>query len=63
MEDDLDACKLVRVVAKEEEAIVVIQMFTQQIHDCTNYHFNDIALFNQLSGLEKEQECEDRDGC
>lgn len=63
MEDDLDAWELFGVVAKEEEAIVVIQMFTQQFHDCANYDFNDIALFDELSGLEEEQECEDRDGC
>lgn len=57
MEDDLDACKLVRVVAVEAEAIVVVQVFTQQFHDCANYHFYDIALFDKLSGLEHEQEC------
>lgn len=60
VEDDLDACEFVWVVAKEEEAIVDIQMFTQQFHNCINYHFNDIGLFDQLSGLEEEQ---DRDGC
>lgn len=63
MEDDLDAWELVWIVTKEEEAIVGIQMFTQQFHDCINYHFNDIALFDQLSGLEEEQEREDRNGC
>lgn len=62
MEDDLDSWELVRVVAKEEEAIVVIQMFTQQFHDRADYNFNDIALFDELSGLEEEEECEGGDG-
>lgn len=51
VEDDLDARELVWVVAEEEEAIVDIQMFLQQFHDCINYHFNDIGLFDQLSCL------------
>lgn len=51
VEDDLNACELVWVVTQEEKAIVIIQMFTQQIHDCIDYHLNDIALFDQLSGL------------
>ncbi len=59
MEDDLDTCELVWIVAKEEEAIVGIQMVTQQFHDCINYHFNDIALLDQLSGLQEEQEREE----
>lgn len=63
MEDDLDAWELVGVVAKEEEAIVVIQMFTKQFHDSSDYHFNDIAFFDELSGLEEEQECEGRARC
>lgn len=63
MEDDLDPCELVWVVAKEVEAMVDIQMFTQQFHDCLNYHFYDIDLFDQLSGLEEEREREVGDGC
>lgn len=63
VEDDLNACKLVWVVAQEEEAIVIIQMFTQQIHHCINYYLNDIALFDQLSGLQEDREYEDRGGC
>lgn len=54
MENDLDARELVRVVAEEEEAIVIIQMFMQQRHDCINNHFDDISFFNQLSGLEED---------
>lgn len=56
MEDDLNAWELVRVVAEEEEAIVIIQMLSQKFHDCINYHFDDIALFYQLPGLKEEQE-------
>lgn len=55
MEDDLDARELVWVVAQEEEAIVIIQMFMQQLHNSINYHFNDLGLFDQLPGLWGEQ--------
>lgn len=37
-------------------------MFTQQFHDRADYNFNDIALFDELSGLEEEEECEGGDG-
>ena len=53
MEDDLDAWELVWVVAHEQETIVNIKMLAQQFHDRINYHFNDVALFYQLSGLEE----------
>lgn len=53
MENDLDPGELVRVVPQEEEAIVVIQMFTQQRHDRVHNHFNDVSFFDQLSGLEE----------
>lgn len=52
MEDKLNSWELVGVVAQEKEPIVVIQMFMQQLHDGVNHHFNHIALFYQLSGLE-----------
>lgn len=61
MEDDLDAWELVWVVAKEEEAIADIQMFTKQFHDCINDHLNDIGLFDQLSGLEEERKHEKKE--
>lgn len=51
MEDNLDPGKLVWVVSQEEKAIGLIQMFPQQFQDRINDHFDDIALFNQLSGL------------
>lgn len=56
MEDDLDAWELVWVVTQEDKAIVIIQMFTQQLHHGANYHFNHIALLNQLPGLGEERE-------
>lgn len=56
MEDDLDPRQLVRVVTEEEEAIVHILVVTQQLHDRFHNHFNDIGLFNQLSGLKVRQQ-------
>lgn len=55
VEDNLDASKLVWIVAQKEKAIVVVKMFMQQIHDGINYHFDDVAFFHQLSGLQKEK--------
>lgn len=55
MENKLDAWELVWVVAEEEEAIVCIQMLAQQLHDCVNNHFNDIGLFDELSGLNRDR--------
>lgn len=53
MEDKLDAGELVRAVAREEEVVTGIQMFTQQLHDGVNNDFDDIGLFNQLSSLKR----------
>lgn len=51
MEDELNSRELVRAVAREEEVVTGIQMFTQQVHDCVNNDFDDIGLFDQLSSL------------
>lgn len=47
----LDPEEFVRIIALKMKAIVAVQMFPQQLHDCVDNHLNYIALFNQLSGL------------
>lgn len=54
MEYHLDPEELVRIITLKMKAIVAVQMFPQQLHDCVDNHSDYIALFNQLSGLIKQ---------
>lgn len=55
VEDNLDPGKLVWVVSQKEKAIALIQMFPEQFQDRIDNHLDDIALFNQLSGLNNKK--------
>lgn len=56
MEDNLNPEELVRVVALEVEAVVVVQMFPHHIHYSVYNDLDHVALLYQLPSLKKRRQ-------
>jgi len=55
MEDNLNPEELVRVVALEVEAVVVVQVFLHHIHYSVYNDLDDVALLDQLPSLKNKR--------